>query len=169
MVQEVKFRKVRILLVILISILMLIVSLSFVFKPEIYTRELSNNILIKILGALGIIHHLALTYTLFQIYSRKYAFLISDNFFIDNSRYESLGKIEWKNINSIQRISGNCIQIYLDYNILQNCNVNLLKKYLLFMKNWNYKNSIIISCTLTEYTCEKLFYEITCAIENQKN
>ena len=148
---------------------MFCVSISLVLKPEVYSRGIYNKTVIEILGGFFALYLIALIYSLFQIYLRKYAFLIADDFFIDNSRYESLGKIDWKNINEVQKIKKNSLQLNLNKNVIENSNMNLIQKFLSIMKNWNYKDSIIVSTTLTQISRDKLLDEILNVLQNQKN
>ena len=87
---------------------------------------------------------------------------------IDNSRYESFGKIEWKKISKIQRIEKYSIELFLNKSVFEDRKINLLKKFLLFMGNWNYKKSIIISSVALDCSVEELYEEINLAHKKDK-
>ena len=125
--------------------------------------------LLRIIGVFYSFYFIAITYSLFKIYSRKYAFIIANDFFIDNSRYESFGKIQWININEVRTIKKNLIQFKLSKDVTGNNNLNLFQKFLSFMNNWNYKDDIIISTTFTQINRDELLDEILKKLQNQKN
>jgi hypothetical protein len=169
MIKDFKFNKKRIFLGIFFSLLMLLISIFFVLKSEIFIRNVfMKTIHIQILGTIGIMYFSFLFYSLLRLFPRKYALIVSDEYLIDHSRYESFGKIEWKNISKIQKIKKESIELYLNKSVFQNRKMNLLEIFLVFMHNWNFKKSIIISSALMECSIEELFNEITFAYQNHK-
>ena len=89
---EIKFRKNRITLGIIVSLIFLTFSVYFILKPEIFIRNVFMKILhIQILGIIGIVLFSALFFSILKLYSKKYALCITEEFIIDNSRYESSG------------------------------------------------------------------------------
>ena len=166
---EIKFRKERITLGIIISLLLLTFSVYFILKPEIFIRNVFMKILhIQILGIIGIVLFSALFFSILKLYSKKYALCITEEFIFDNSRYESLGKIEWQNISKIERIKKKSIEIFVNESVFQNKKLNLIKKFLMFMGNWNYKKSIIISSTFLDCSIEELYENITKTYQSYK-
>lgn len=121
---------------------------------------------IKIIGIIGIIFASSELYSFIRLLPRKYAIIITEKCLIDNSKYESLGKIEWKDISKIQRFKKNNIEFFLNKDILKN--ENLLKRFLTFMHNWNYKKSILISSALIDCSTEDLFVTISEAYEKNR-
>ena len=93
---------------------------------------------------------------------------VNKAFIIDNSRYESLGKIEWQNISKIERIKKKSIEIFVNESVFKNRKLNLIKKFLMFMGNWNYKKSIIISSALLDCSIEELYENITKSYKSYK-
>ena len=166
---EIKFRKERITLGIIISLLLLTFSVYFILKPEIFIRNVFMKILhIQILGIIGIVLFSALFFSILKLYSKKYALCITEEFIFDNSRYESSGKIEWQNISKIERIKKKSIEIFVNESVFQNKKLNLIKKFLMFMGNWNYKKSIIISSTFLDCSIEELYENITKTYQSYK-
>lgn len=166
--KEFKFKKGRILLGIFFLLLMLFLSFNFLFEPEKFiTNIFTSKEKFQIIGIIGIFLFSASIFSLLKILSRKYAIQITDDFLIDNSKYESFGKIDWKNISKTQRIKKYSIEIFLNESVFKDREINLLKKFLLFMYNWNYKKSIIISSAVLNCSIEELYKEINLA--HQKN
>ena len=160
--KEIKFKKNRILLGILFFSLMLFASIYFLINPELFLRNVfMKEKHIQTLGIIGIIYFPILLFSFFKIFQRKYAIQITDDFLIDNSKYESLGKIKWKDIIKIQRLKKRSIEVFVKRELYKTKKINLLKKFLAIMNNRNYKKSIIISSALTETSIENLFEEIT--------
>lgn len=157
---KIRFKKEKVLVGIFFSLLMLLFSISFLIKSEIYTRNFYMDKYIRFIGIIGILYFSGLFYSILKLFSQKYAILITNEYLIDNSRYESIGKIEWKNISKIQRIKRKSIELVVNKNVLKNRKVNPLEKFLLFMHNWNYKDSIIISCNLIDCDIEDLYHKI---------
>lgn len=170
MTKEIKFRKEKILFGITFSLIMFLISLSFLIKPELFIRNQFRTVLyIQIFGVIGTVYFLTLLYSFIKLLNRKFAIRITENFLIDNSRYESLGKIEWNKISHIRRVSKNCIELFLDESIYQKSKKNLLGNFLRFMNNWNYNERVIISSALLQdCSIEELYQDINRAYENHK-
>ena len=165
----VKFKKNRILLGILFFSLMLYASICFLINPELFLRNVFSKVEhVQITGIIGIIFFLSLLFSHLKIIRRKYAIQITDDFLIDNSKYESFGKIKWSDITKIQRLKKRSIEIFVKKDLYKAKKRNLLKRFLEFMSNWNYEKSIIISSALTEENTENLFEEITNAYRMNK-
>lgn len=167
--KEIKFKKNRILLGMLFFYLMLFASILFFIYPEMFlTNVFTKGIYIQTLGAIGILYFSVLLFSFFKIIRRKYAIQITDDFLVDNSKYESLGKINWTDITKTQRLKKRSIEIYLKRDIYKTKNRNLFKRFLAIMSNWNYRKSIIISSALTDQSIEDLFEDITNAYKGYK-
>ena len=169
MIKKIKFRKVKILLGAFISLLLFLSSFYFLLKPEFFIRNVFTKvIIIQILGVIGMIYFLALFYSILNLFSRKYAIIITDEFLIDNSKYESFGKVDWNTILRIEKFKKKSIQIFVDENVIKNQKMNILENFLVLMHNWNYKRSIIISNALLDCSIEQLYEEIILAHEKHK-
>jgi len=167
--KEIKFKKNRILSGLLFFGLMLFTSISFLVNPEIFLRNVFMKVeYIQILGIIGIVYYSILIFSFSKIIRTKNAILITKGFLVDNSKYESLGKIKWKDIHKIQRINKRCIELSLNKTILKTKKRNLLKIFLIFMHNGNYKKSIIISSALLDCSTEELFEAISLAYGKNK-
>ena len=162
--KEFKFKKNRILLGTLFFSLMLLASIYFLINPELFLRNVFMKVIhIQTLGIIGILYFSVLLFSFFIILRRKNAIQITEEFLIDNSKYESLGKIKWKDISEIQRFKKNNIKLILNKNVFNTKKRNLLKRFLTFMHNWNYQKSILISNALIDCSIEELFETISIA------
>ena len=147
----ININKWRVLYGITFCIIMLGISIWFISEPKIFVRNVfMREWHIILLGVVVLISFLALLYSFLRIISKSYGIIITEEYFIDNSRYEALGKIKWNEVSKIQRIKKTSIQIFFKKNLSERINNNLLKKFLLMMHNWDYKNSIIVSSALLE-------------------
>ena len=111
-----------------------------------------NKEIIFIISILGFIYFsIVLISRCIHLFNNKSAIIISNNFIEDNSSYKSFGKINWKNIQSIETkgtLGGNKyieIKMKRDFIFFDTYKLNPLQKVLVFMKNWNYKSSIILT------------------------
>ncbi len=167
--KEFKFKKGRLAFGVLFFSTMLIASIYFLIVPEKFIRNVfMTTEHIQILGILGILNFSTLLYSFLVILPRKYAIIISDDFLIDNSRYESLGKIKWTDISKIEIVKKTNIEISLKVDLYSIEKRNLLKRFLTFMNNWNNKKRILISSALTDSSIDALFEEITNAYRTNK-
>ena len=57
--------------------------------------------------------------------------IITEEYFIDNSKYEAIGKIKWNEVSKIQRVKKTSIQIFFKKKKknLETININLLKSF----------------------------------------
>jgi hypothetical protein len=169
MIKEYKFNKERILLGVFFLLLMLFFSFNFLLEPDKFiTNVFTKKEKFQIFGIIGVFLFSASIFSSLKILKRKYAIQITDEFLIDNSKYESFGKIEWKNISKIQRIEKYSIELFLNESVFKDRKINLIKKFLLFMYNWNYKKSIIISSAVLNCSVEELYKEINLAHKKNK-
>lgn len=167
--KKIKFNKSRILFGLLFITLMLFSSIYFLVNPKIFLRNKLMKIEhIQIIGILGIIYFPILIFSLLNNLKKKYAIVITNDFLIDNSKYEAFGKIKWKDITKIQRKKKRSIEIFVKKDLLKNRKMNFIKRFLNLMHNWNYNDSIIISSTLTEYNIDNLYEMIMKTYENNK-
>lgn len=94
MKQEFEFKKGRKLLAILVFILFIIASLWLLLEPEIFIRNhFMKEIHIQILGVLWLLGSFFALCSFIMILPSKRAIVVTKDYLIDNSRYESLGKI----------------------------------------------------------------------------
>lgn len=167
MYREFKFKKGNVLFGLIFYTLLLLIFISFLINPEIYIRNVfMTERSIIIIGIIGIIYSSSVLYSFIRLLSRKYSIKITEEFLIDNSKYESLGKIKWKDISKIQRFKKNNIELTLNRDIIKN--KNLLKRFLTFIHNWNYNKSILISSALIDCNIEELFATISGAYERNR-
>ncbi len=145
----INFNKWRVLFGIIFCITMVGISIWLILEPNIFVRNVfMREWHIILLGVISTVYFLILFYSFLKLLSRPYGIIISEEYFIDNSRYEAVGKVSWNEISKIKRIKKTSIQIFFEKNLSKNVSSNLLKKFLLMMHNWDYKNSIVISSAL---------------------
>lgn len=167
--KEIKFKKRKIFIGIIFYIILLVFSISFLLKPDIYIRNVFATIeRIQIIGVIGVLYLLPLLYSFVRIFLRKYAIRITDDFLIDNSKYESIGEIKWSAIYKVQRLKKRNIQVFLNTTDLTTNKSNLLKKFLRYMHNWNHKKSILISSAILDCSIDELFETISAHHKNNK-
>ena len=168
--KKIKFKKNRILLGILFFSLMLFTSICFLVNPELFLRNVFMKVKhVQLIGIIGIIYFSSLLFSFFKILRRKYAIQITDDFLIDNSKYDSFGKIKWSDITKIQKLKKRSIEVFIKRDLYKTKKRNLFKRFLCFMSNWNYNKSIIISSALTDDSIENIFEEITNTYRINKN
>ena len=160
--KEIKFKKWKILSGVIFFVFMLTVSISFLLTPDRFIRNAFMTAEhIQTIGIMGLVYFSTLLFSLVKLLTRKYAILITDEFLVDNSRYESLGKIRWADISNIQRLQKRSIELNLNQGMLKTSNRNLLKRFLNFMHNWKYNKSIVISSALLECGINELYEVIS--------
>lgn len=155
--KEFKFRTSKKLLAILFFLLFIILSLWLLSEPEKFIRnQFMKKSHILLLGGVGLLSSFFYLCSFVMILPSKIAIVITKDYLVDNSRYESLGKIYWSEIYKIKRLNKNSIQItFKDLN-LKNRKISILKRILLFLTNWNYKESVIISSALLDCSIDEL-------------
>lgn len=157
-----KFSTKKIVIAFLVVLLMLFFAIVFVLKPAFFSQNVFIQIgVIQTLGVVGMVYFVALAYSFLKLSTRTYAITITDDALIDHSRYESFGKIEWKNISAIQRVKKESIELFVNETYFENRKMSLLKKGLVYMHNKNYKQSIVISSALLDCNVETLYAAIS--------
>jgi len=145
----IKINKLKVLYGIFFCIIMCSISSWFIVEPKIFIRNVfMREWHIVLIGVISFLYFAILLYSFIKIISKTYGVVVSDEFFIDNSKYESIGKVRWIEVSKIQRIKKTSLKIYFNKNKINRSNNNLLKKILQKMHNWEYKESIIISSAL---------------------
>lgn len=160
--------KNKVFLGVVFLIIFNMLSIGLICEPGIFRRNLiMSNWFRPIFGAIGFLYSLTVLYGhIVLLFRHKEAFIISDNYLIDNSRYESVGKIYYSDIKMIKRLNKNGLEIVLKEPVFKSRELNIIQKLLLIFNNWNYKRSIIVSCAILN--CERNVLEkvILDAIKN---
>ena len=134
--------------------LIVLLSIYIFINPEVLTNEKYNfPLLNRIIFSFMAFYSLALLYSNFKIFKRKFALKIDEEYLCENSSYDSIGIIKWEDIYEVKIINKRNIEIILNKDIIKYSNRNIFIKFLLYMKNWNYKKSIIISTA--NLNCER--------------
>jgi len=164
------FNRKRIVLGIVFFLFFSIIALWIIIEPKAFIRKV-----FMVQEYALLLGSFQLTYSLLMIYayislllSKKEALVIRDSCLVDNSRFESLGKINFDEISEVKKFKKNSILITLKKPILKR-RISTLKKIVLIMNSWKTKNSIVISTALlhncNQDTLEKLILQ---AIKKKK-
>lgn len=151
--QVLKLNKRKLIVNLLLLSAGVLITVIMISQPEKFVSTLfRNQKLILIFGILGLIYFSLILISRFILLIKgKEAIRVSDEFFIDNSSYESIGEISWKNISEIEMkktfMGTKYIVIHTKSDFLKYKfeNLNLFKKALIIMKNWDYKSTVIIN------------------------
>jgi hypothetical protein len=156
-----RYNKKRIGFGLVFFIVLNVIGIWFIVEPEIFIRNfLMKEEHIQLLGILSFLYSLLMLCSyIILLFNKKEAFIISDNYLIDNSRYESIGKIHFSEIHKVKRVKKYSLEIVLKESVFKNKRLNILRKILLMANNRNFKNSIIISSALMN--CERKVLEAT--------
>jgi hypothetical protein len=169
MEQIFEFKRSRVLLSFLILIFFSICSIWLILEPEIFIRNRwMKKVHIQFLGTISFLFNLLYLFSRLLILPRKKAVVVTSDFLIDNSRYESLGVIYWTEISKILKSDKNLIKIYFKDLNLKNRKLSIYKRILLYMTNWNYETSIIISNAQLNCSIDELEKSILSAFKNHK-
>jgi hypothetical protein len=147
-----------------------VVSICFIIYPEIFIRNfLMKKEAIQIVGFLSFIYSLLMFYSfLVLLFRKKEAFIISEDYLVDNSKFESVGKVYFSEIMKVKRLNKNSLEITLKAPIFNSKKLNFIKKVICMLNNWNYKNSIIISSALLDCDIKSLEKDVLEAWESYK-
>ena len=167
---EFTFNRKRIVYGILGSVVFFVFSLWFICAPEIFRNHfLMNSVLTQIFGFIASGYYLLTLYSFVGLLFRgNVAFIISDSYLVDNSRFESIGKIYFNEICKIKRIKQHSLEITLIEPIFKSRSLNVLQKILLIANNWNPKNTIVVSSLMFNCDRETLRRAILEAMGNAK-
>ena len=147
----------------------ILLSIYVVLNPEVLTNKKYNlPLLNRIMFSFMAIYSFTLLYSNIKIFNREIALRINEQNLFENSSYESLGTINWEDVYQVNIINKRNIEIVINKNIITNSNRNFFIKFLLFMKNWNYKNSIIISTYNLNCEIDEIYNSLIEAIDINK-
>ncbi len=134
----------------IVFILFIIVSVLLIAEPENFLRNIfSKKIYIQITGFASLLYNGLMLYSFVILLFRKNeALTTSDCHLIDNSRFESMGKICFGEIIKVEKIGKSSLKIVLKKSAFESRRLSILKKIALTANNWDYKNSIIVSSSL---------------------
>lgn len=165
------FNKRRVGFGLMLFIVLIVISIWFISNPEIFIRNfLMKEEHIRIIGFLLFLYSLLMFYAFtVLLFRKKEAFIISDCYLIDNSNFGSVGKVYFSEIQTVKRIKKNSLEIILKDPIFNSKRLNILKRIVQMLNNWNYKNSIIISSALLlDCDIKDLEKAILSAVESYK-
>jgi hypothetical protein len=100
--------------------------------------------------------------------NRKIAIVVSDEYIIDNSSFESLGKIYWSEVIGVQVKARGNLKIEVSNINLKLKKKAFLHKILLHIHNLDYRNSVVISSALLSCTFEEFEKSILTAFKNSR-
>jgi hypothetical protein len=163
-------KRKRIATGILFFIIACFISTLFLFHPEIFLRNKWMKIYhIQTLGVLGIIYSLIMLWSFSAlIFRKKAAFIIADSYLIDHSKFESFGKIQYHDIQHVERIKKHSLAITLREPLTYWKRLNLLQKAAFLANNWTFNKRIVVSAALIECDISVLEKAIVDAIKRQE-
>ena len=169
MFKEIYFnKKILVFRYITLSVIIL-VSIYIVINPELLTNKKYNSpVFNRIMFSFMFIYSFVILYSNIKLFNRGIALQITDQYLYDNSNFESLGLINLNDIYEVNIINKRNIEIILNQDIIAYSKRNFFIKILLFMKNWNYKKSIIISTDNLECERHEIYNSLKKAIELNK-
>ena len=163
----IKFKKYNVIRAILIFLFILMGGIWFVKDPDIFIRNRwMTAIHVQILGVLNIVLCGLVLCSLIAISTRKVALIITSEYLIDNSRFESLGKIYWNEITGIEKTKKYSLKISIKDSQSKNKKNNLLKRIVFNIQNSTNRGSIIISSGLLDCDREEIYETMSIAHEN---
>jgi hypothetical protein len=155
----IKLKKSKIINNIIAFLIFFFISCYMFLHPDFFVSKIFKNIyFIKIIGFLVIFISLILliSYTI-KLFDNKVGLIITDEFIIDNSVFESVGKIYWYDIKNIKLEEKYvCLNITKKFEKDYIKRLNLLKKIIIIVKKRNYKSSIMISSVNLDCSNEEL-------------
>lgn len=156
----IKFKKRKVLLGIVLFAFYFAIALYFILSPDEMMEHIhsENKKLVQIQFLIVSIFPFLILHSFLRILFKKKAIIITKEYLIDNSKYESLGKIKWEDISKIKRVKKRNIQIFLNPRKIK---TNPLKTFTRFLTNWEYRNSILITDALLDCTIDELFVVIS--------
>jgi hypothetical protein len=161
MIKIIKFKKRKVLLGIVFFAIYFAIVLYFIINPEGMMEHIhsKNKKIVQIPFLIVSVFPFLMLYSFLRILFRKKAIIITKEYLIDNSKYESIGKIKWKDISKIKRVKKNNIQIFLNPIRIK---TNPLKTFIRFIgPNCEFRKSILISDTLLDCSIEELYKTIS--------
>jgi hypothetical protein len=156
----IKLNKRSLILNIVLLLIFNIITFFMILYPEKFVSIFfRNEKIISMISIIGFMYFfLVLISRCIHLINTKNALIINENFIEDYTTYESLGRINWEDIQSIETKNTFSDNKYIEIRIKKvhgfpdEYNVNFLKKILIFMKNWNNKSTIIINNKFLEIT-----------------
>lgn len=166
----ISFKKRRLALGFVFFIILIVVSCWFIYNPELFLRnKWMKTYHIQTLGVLGIFYSLLMLWAFVALLVRKKsAFIIADSYLIDHSRFESIGKIRYQEIQHVERIKKHSLTITLNEPLTYWKRLNLLQKVVFLANNWTFSKRIIISAMLLDCDVTVLEKAIVDAMKRQE-
>jgi hypothetical protein len=162
--KTIKINNLKLIYLLIIYSIFFKLSLAFILCPDMFVSVLfRNKYILFLIGiiSLPIMFLYSISYLLMYL-DKKSGMIVTDEYIIDNSQYESLGKIMWKDVKGITKDNKNLVLIMKNKpEYIKKLNLNVFKKTLIFFKNWSYKTTIILNnstldCKQEEF--EKIIY-----------
>lgn len=168
-----KVNKKRLFINLLLLIIAWVLAFSLIINPNFFISTIfKNETIIIVSGILGFLYFTCILISRFIfLFKSQIAIQVQNDFFIDNSSYESVGKVYWENVKDISlaetKLGNKYIKIHIKEGSLnQNFqNLNVLKRVLIIFKNWKFKSQILIFSDFIEADINELYNTLT---QNQK-
>jgi hypothetical protein len=168
---KLKLDRKKLLFINLIVFIFGLLSFFFIFFPETLKSSLfRSEIIIRIIGVIGfpMSFLVSISYVI-KLFDKNVGLVITDDFLVDNTVYESNGKIFWQDIFDVHKTKNNFELILSDKaQKTRNNELNSLKKIILIIKHWQYKDKIFINSSTLKCTKAELEKYIYTAWRNSK-
>ena len=166
------FDRKRIVLAIIVLVAFAGISVWFIKEPEKFIRNVfMKKFHVQLLGYLSFTSTLIMTSAyLVLLFRRKTALIIADNYLIDNTKFDSVGRIDFDEIISVQKLNKYNVEIGLKESVLESKKMNVLQKIIYLLTNWYWQRySIRITCVhIRDCNRDKLYRLLKTAISQSK-
>jgi len=166
------FDRKRIVLAIIILVAFGGISVWFIKEPEKFIRNVfMKKIHVQLLGYLSFIFTLIMIGAyLVLLFRRKTALIIADNYLIDNTKFDSVGRIDFSEITSVRKFKKYNVEIGLKESVFQLKKMNIFQKIVFLLTNWYWQRySIRITCVhIRNCNRDQLYDLLTKAINKSK-
>lgn len=159
--KNIPFKRIKIIYAVVVSLIMLFASIWLIKDPDIFLRnKWMKELHIRTLGFIGLIFFASLGYSFISLFTRKTAIIVTNDYLVDLSRFESLGKIYWHEITNVQKSKNNNIEISVVDSVFENSETSFFKKYLRFMNGSKTRGGILVSSALLDCSYEEIYETI---------
>lgn len=171
-----KVNKKRLFINLLLLIIGWVLAFFLIINPDAFISTIfKNETIIIISGIVGFLYFTCILISRFIfLFKTQIAIQVQNDFFIDHSSYESIGKINWNNVENISlaetKLGKKYIKIHINKNFLNQKfqNSNILKKALIILKNWEFRSEILIFPHFIEIDIDELYDILTQGLNSFK-
>jgi len=160
------FNRTRIIVIIGTLLAFAAGALWFIKEPELFIRNfLVKKEHIQLFGYVSFLSGLVMTYAYVRLlFRKKEALIIADDYLIDNSKFESVGKINYNEIKEIKKFRKYNVELVLKDEVLHLKKLNFLQKIVFWLNHWySQRFSVFITCAHIRHCNRDQLYDILIA------